>query len=129
MKIADTSLNARLAEKRSELSAADTLPLYQSRTTTDAENMRLRLIRLSDDLSMSISTDGTACLYDSHQLDKLESLETSKEQMALLDRATVVDLDAEEVHAIAQLLSLHVIFQLITDDEEEDDDDDNSTVH
>lgn len=89
--------------------------------------MRLRLIRLSDDLSMSISTDGTACLYDSHELEKIENVESSKEQLALLDRATIVDLDADEVHAIAQLLSLHVVYSMMTDDE--DNSDDNSTVH
>jgi len=124
---ASTFTKERLATKRCGPSAVDGLAPYQSLTTTDAENMRLRLIKLSDDLSMSISTDGTACLYDSHELEKIENVESSKEQLALLDRATIVDLDADEVHAIAQLLSLHVVYSMMTEDE--DDSDDNSTYH
>lgn len=127
MKRASTFTSGKLERKRSAQNAADGLPPYQSLTNIGAESMRLRLIKLSDDLSMSINENGTACLYDSHELEKIESLESSKEQMALLDRATIVDLDADEVHAIAQLLSLHVVYTMMT--EEEDDDDANSTYH
>lgn len=119
--------SAKSEKTRCGSSADDTRPQYQSHLTTDAESMRLRLIKLSDTLSMSINETGTACLYDSRELEKLEQLDTAKEQMALLESATIVDLDAEEVHAIAQLLSLHVVYQMMTEDE--DDEDANSTYH
>ena len=88
--------------------------------------MKLRLIKLSDTLSMSITQDGDAALYDSKVLEGIENCESKDEQIALLDGATLVKLNDEEVYAIAQILSMHVIFTIANEEEEDDGD---FTVH
>jgi len=109
----------------SDTNAADTLTPLQSRLGIGAENMKLRLIKLSDKLSMSITQSGEAALYDASVLDGLEDCDSSEEQIALLDGATIVELSDDEVYALAQIFSMHVIFTIANEEDEDGD----FTVH
>jgi hypothetical protein len=109
----------------SDTNAADTLTQLQSQLDTGAENMKLRLIKLSENLRMSITQSGEAALYDASVLDGLEDCESTEEQIALLDGATLVKLSDDEVYALAQIFSMHVIFTIANEEDEDGD----FTVH
>lgn len=125
MRRVNISMPGNSTDVSSDTNAADTLTPLQSRIDTGAENMKLRLIKLSDNLSMSITQSGEAALYDASVLDGLEDCDSSEEQIALLDGATLVELSDDEVYALAQIFSMHVVFTIANEEDEDGD----FTVH
>jgi len=123
----NTSTPGSSTDVSSDTNAADTLTPLQSRLDTGAENMKLRLIKLSENLRMSITDTGEAALYDASVLDGLDDCESTEEQIALLDGATILKLSDDEVHALAQIFSIYAMFTIAT--EEDENEYDYLTVH
>jgi hypothetical protein len=67
----------------------------------------MHLYQLSDELAVGLTTSGTLCLYDIGVIDDLDECETVDEVSALLDGASICELDEEETDSLFNILKLH----------------------